>query len=111
VNLTVDDRLPVLVGLKITLIVQLAFAARDEGQVLVSEKSAVLVLAILMLVIDKDAFPVFVSVTTCEVLAMPTCWLPKLTLVGDKLTTAWAERNVENANAANTQTLRQMMNL
>src|SRR6266481_61113 len=48
VILTVDDRLPVLVGLKVTLIVQLAFAARDEGQVLVSEKSAVLLLDILM---------------------------------------------------------------
>ena len=73
VILTVDDRLPVLVGLKVTLIVQLAFAARDEGEVLVSEKSAVLLLDILMLVKDKDAFPVLVSVTICGVLPMPTC--------------------------------------
>ncbi len=94
VNLTVDDRLPVLVGVKTTLIVQLAFAAREEGQLLVCEKSAVLLLEILMFVTDKDAFPVFVSVIACGVLPMPTCWFPKLRLVGDKLTTAWAERNV-----------------
>src|SRR6266849_4409799 len=94
VNLTVDDRLPVLVGVKTTLIVQLAFAASEEGQLLVCEKSAVLLLEILMFVTDKDAFPVFVSVIACGVLPMPTCWFPKLRLVGDKLTTAWAERNV-----------------
>jgi len=33
--LTVDDRFPVFVGVKVTLIVQLALAAKDEGQVLV----------------------------------------------------------------------------
>jgi hypothetical protein len=73
VILTVDDRLPVLVGVKVTLIVQLAFAASEEGQVLVCEKSPVLLLEILTPVIESDAFPVFVSVMTCGVLPMPTC--------------------------------------
>jgi hypothetical protein len=88
VSFTSDDRLPDLVGVNVTLIVQLAFAARDPGQVLVSEKSELLPVAILMLVNERDEVPVFVSVTTCGVLPAPTCWLPKLRLVGDKLTTA-----------------------
>lgn len=100
VNLTVDDRLPVLVGLKITLIVQLAFTPSEEGQLLVCEKSAVLLLEILMVVKDSDASPVFVSVTTCGVLPIPTCWFPKLRLVGDKLTTGCADRITGNANQA-----------
>jgi hypothetical protein len=85
---TADDRLPVLVGVKITLIVQLALAAKDDGQLLVSEKSPMLPLDILMLLVDNDVVPVFVSVTTWAALPTPTCWLPKLMLVGDKLTTA-----------------------
>jgi hypothetical protein len=64
VAFTAEDRLPVLVGSKMTLMVQLAFDARDDGQVLVCEKSPVLALEILMPVIDNDAVPVFVSVTT-----------------------------------------------
>src|SRR5882672_1997345 len=111
VILTVDDRFPVLVGVEVTLIAQLAFGARNDGQVLVCEKSTVLTVAILMPVRDKDAFPVFVSVTTCGVLAMPTCWLPKLTLVGDKVTTGWADRTVGSARTAKKHTLRQRVNL
>lgn len=103
VILTVDDRLPVLVGVKVTVIVQLAFAASEEGQVFVCEKSPVLPLDILIPVIDSDAFPVFVSVIICGALAMPTCWLPKLRLVGDRLTTACACRRTEHANTAKEQ--------
>src|SRR5260370_20878675 len=110
VNLTVDDRLPVLVGAKTTLIVQLAFAASEKGQLLVCEKSAVLLLEILMFVTDKDTFPVFVSVIACGVLPMPTCWFPKLRLVGDKLTT-WAERNVGIAKKKTNHPLRQKLHL
>jgi hypothetical protein len=102
----VDDRLPVLVGVKITLIVQLALAAMDAGQVLLCEKSPELPVEILMLVTDSVAFPVFVSVTTCALLPMPTIWLPKLRLVGDRLTAAWADRNVEDANTTHTPTHR-----
>jgi hypothetical protein len=70
---TFDERLPVLVGLNVTLIVQLALAASDAGQVLVSEKSTVLPPDNTMPVTDNDAVPVLVSVITCAVLAMPTC--------------------------------------
>jgi hypothetical protein len=85
---TVDDRLPVLVGVKITLIVQAALADKDDGQVFVSEKSTVFALDILMPVTDNDTVPVLVRVMTWAELPTPTCWLPKLKLVGDKLTTA-----------------------
>jgi hypothetical protein len=88
VTFTSDDRLPDLVGVNVTLIVQLALAARDPGQVLVCEKSELLPVAIVMFVKVRDTLPVFVNVTTCGVLPAPTCWLPKLRLVGDKLTTA-----------------------
>src|SRR5947209_5293936 len=36
----------------------------------------------------SDAVPVFVRVTICALLAVPTCWLPKLRLVGLRLTAA-----------------------
>jgi hypothetical protein len=84
--LTVDERLPVFVGLKTTLMVQLEFARRLAGQVLLCEKSPELAVEIVMEVIANDALPVLVSVITCGVLPTPTCWLPKLRLEGDKLT-------------------------
>lgn len=73
ITFAAEDLLPVLVGLKVTLIVQLAFAAKDEGQVLVSEKSPVLPLEILTPVIVNDAVPVFVTVMTWAALTRPTC--------------------------------------
>jgi hypothetical protein len=102
---TADDRLPVLVGMKITLMVQLAFTAKDEGQVLVSEKSPALALDILTLVIDNDTVPVLVSVITWAALPTPTCWLPKLKLVGARVT-GWAAAKVENDITASTPILR-----
>ena len=68
-------RLPVAVGLKVTLIVQLALAARVAGlmgHVLVCEKSPLLVPVMAILEIDSAAFPPFVSVTFCEALLVPT---------------------------------------
>jgi hypothetical protein len=50
---------PVAVGLKVTLRVQLALAATIEPQVLVCEKSPLA----LMLVIPRLAFPVLLRVT------------------------------------------------
>jgi hypothetical protein len=50
---------PVAVGLKVTLMVQLALAARLEPQVLVWEKSPLIV----MLLTLRVGLPVFVSVT------------------------------------------------
>ena len=106
VILTVDDRLPVLLGVNVTLIVQLAFAASEPGQLLVCEKSPELPLDILMLVTDSEAFPALLSVIDCGVLAMPACWLPKLRLAGDRFTTACACSSVEHAKTEKRQTYR-----
>ena len=68
-------RLPVAVGLKVMLIVQFAPAPRVTGlvgQVLVSEKSPLLVPMMARLVIVRAAFPVFERVTLCAVLLVPT---------------------------------------
>jgi hypothetical protein len=54
---------PMTVGLNVTLMLQLAPAARFLPQALVSAKSALLAPVILMLVILSDEFPVFVKVT------------------------------------------------
>jgi hypothetical protein len=59
VMVTAPALVPVAVGLKVTLRVQLAPAATLEPQVLVWEKSPLA----LMLVIVRLAFPVFLSVT------------------------------------------------
>jgi len=56
-------RLPCAVGLKVTLMVQLAPATTLDPQLLVCEKSVGLVPEIVMLVMVREPFPVFVSVT------------------------------------------------
>ena len=40
------------------------------------------------LVLLKAALPVLLRVTVCTVLVLPTAWLPKARLVGERLTTA-----------------------
>jgi hypothetical protein len=59
VMVTAPVRVPAAVGLKVTLRVQLAPAATLEPQVLVSEKSPLAV----MLVMLRAALPVFLSMT------------------------------------------------
>jgi hypothetical protein len=71
--LTVDDRLPVFVGLKTTLIAQLVPVGTLAGQLLVCEKSPEFAVEIVMEVIDNEALPILVSVMTCGVLPTPTC--------------------------------------
>ncbi len=39
-----------------------------------------------MLLIVSGAVPLLVSVTACAALVLPTCWLPKLRLVGERVT-------------------------
>ena len=56
-------RVPVAVGLKVTLMVQLAPAATLDPQVLVSEKSPLLAPVTEMLVTLRLAEPVFIRVT------------------------------------------------
>jgi len=64
------------VGLNVTLIVQFAPAARLEPHVFVAAKSPEFVPEMTMLVIVRDAAPVFESVTSCAVLVVLTGWLP-----------------------------------
>jgi hypothetical protein len=82
VMLSVPVRAPVPVGAKVTLIVQLLPAAREGPPPLVSLKSPLEV----MLVMVKAATPLFVSVTVCAALVVPTIWLLKVRLVGASTT-------------------------
>ena len=76
-------RLPSAVGLNVTLIVQLAPAATEPPQVLVSAKSPLDD----MVLIASGAVPVLLRVTACAALVVLISWLPKLRPDGDKLTT------------------------
>lgn len=111
VMLSEEEALPVFVGVKVMLIVQLAFEARVFPQVLVCANSPLLPLTILMFDNNSDDVPVLVSVTACALLLTPTLWLPKLRLVGDKPTTGCAERKVENHKNAQTLAHFQAANL
>lgn len=77
-------RAPVAVGLKVTLTVQLAPAAKVLPQVVVLEKSPAFapVIAICHRCIVTP--PLLVIVTLCGLLLVPTVWLAKLRLVGDR---------------------------
>ena len=74
-------REPAAVGVKVTLIVQKALAARLEPQVLVWEKSPLAV----MLEIVRAAFPVLLNVTLCALLLVPTACAGKVNEEGEKL--------------------------
>src|SRR5438128_2680724 len=76
--------LPAAAGVKVTLIAQLAPAATVFPQVLVWAKSPFAVTLVRLSAVP----PVLVSATACAALVVPTVWLPKLRLDGDKLTTA-----------------------
>jgi hypothetical protein len=79
-------RLPVAVGLKVTLMEQFAPAATLAPHVFVCEKSPLFVPVMAMLEIVNVAVPVLVSVTICTALLMPTIWLPKLMLLPPSVT-------------------------
>src|SRR5260370_741630 len=64
----VPVRVPEAVGVKVTLMLQLAPAATELPQVLVSAKSPLAE----MLVRLSEALPVFESVTDCAALVVPT---------------------------------------
>src|SRR5439155_5732530 len=70
------ERLPPPVGVKVTLMVQLAPAARLEPQVLVSAKSAASAPETAMLEIARLALPVLVSLTLWAELAVPAISAP-----------------------------------
>jgi hypothetical protein len=68
---TLAVRLPVAEGLKVTLMLQLALAARLAGQVLVWLKSLALVPVSPMLLMLRDAVPLLVKVTIWAALVVP----------------------------------------
>ena len=86
---TLALRLPVAAGVKLTVIVQVALTASvagPEGQVFVCAKSAEFVPATAMLLIVSGAVPLFVSVTDCVPLVVPTRWPANVKLDGLTLT-------------------------
>jgi hypothetical protein len=85
-------REPVAVGVKVTLRVQLALAARLEPQVLVWEKSPLFVPAMVTLVMLSVALPVLVSVMGAAGLVVPITWLPKSYDDGERATKGVGER-------------------
>jgi len=76
-------RAPVAVGLKVTLIVQLALALRLVPQVFVPAKSPLLLPEALMPVRVSVALPVLVKVTG-DALTVPMAWMPKSSEAGAK---------------------------
>src|SRR4030081_2434216 len=80
--LTDPVRVPSAVGVKVTVIVQLALIATLLPQVLVCAKSP---LAAMLLMVNV-AVPVFLSVTFCEAFVVPTCWPLNVRLLGVSLT-------------------------
>lgn len=72
VTLSVPEREPSPVGVKVTLIEQFAPAATVDPQVFVSLKSLAFVPAIVMLETLRVALPELLSVTPCAALELPT---------------------------------------
>lgn len=75
VNCRLAVRLPAAVGVKLTETVQFAPAAKvaePVGQVLVCPKSVAFEPVIAIPLIESGAVPVFVSVTPCVALVVPT---------------------------------------
>ena len=81
VNVIDPVSVPAAVGVKVTEIVQLAPAGRLDGQAVVSAKLP----EAAMPLIERAPAPVFVKVTVCAALVVPTVWLANVRLVGDKL--------------------------
>jgi hypothetical protein len=73
-------------GVNVTLIKQFEPAASDAGQLFVSAKSDAFVPMMEIVVIFNAALPVFVRVTDCGELVVPTARVEKLTEEGEKST-------------------------
>ena len=72
---TLALRLPLALGEKVTVMVQLALTASELGQVLVCAKSEALVPVMLMLLMLRASVPLLVRVTAWAALVVPTFWL------------------------------------
>ena len=81
VMLSEADRLPLAVGVKVTLVGHLPPAATELPKVLAWAKSPALVPAITTLVRVKVALPSLVRVTDRGALVLPMLWWPKLRVV------------------------------
>ena len=88
VTVNVPLRVPVAVGVKVTLIVQLVPAARLAPQLLVCPKSPLLVPLTAMLVMPSAVPWELVRVTACAALVVPTFWLLNVSEVGERLGSA-----------------------
>jgi hypothetical protein len=85
VTVTAAAKEPLAAGVKVTLMAQLAPAATLDPQLLLCAKSLGLAPVSAMLVMLRDAVPVFFRVAVWAVLVAPTDWLPKARLVADRL--------------------------
>ena len=83
-KLSVPARVPVAVGVKVTLIRQLAPEASEAPQLLDWAKSPLAA----MLVTLNVALPTLASARVCGALELPTSWLPKVRLEAEKMTAA-----------------------
>jgi hypothetical protein len=78
------DRVPPAVGVKVTLILQLAFTASVDPQLLVWPKSLEFVPAMLTVAIARAEFPVLLKVATCGELEDPdSCRVEKESAAGE----------------------------
>ena len=80
---TAPFRVPIAAGVKVTLRVQLAPAARLALHVFVSEKSPLTVMPVML----RAALPLLQSVTVCALLHVPTACAGKVKEAGERLTT------------------------
>jgi len=86
-TVTAAVRIPVAVGVNVTLIVQFPlFAATELPQLFVCAKSPLFAPVTPMLVILRAALPVLVSVTVCAALAVFNVWLANAKLDDDNPT-------------------------
>jgi hypothetical protein len=92
VIVTVAERLPVALGVKVAEIVQVALAASSDGtsgQLFVCAKSAEFVPPSRIELIASGAVPLLRTVTVCAALVVPTTCDAKETLVGVSVTAGW----------------------
>jgi hypothetical protein len=83
---TAPFRVPIAVGVKVALRVQLAPATRLALHVFVSEKSPLTVMPVML----RAALPLLQSVTVCALLHVPTACAGKVKEAGERLSTGAA---------------------
>jgi hypothetical protein len=83
---SVAERLPLRVGAKVTLIVQLAPVATEVPQLFVWLKSPALLPLMDIPEMDRTAVPLFVNIAVCGALVVPTFCFAKFRLVGESFT-------------------------